>query len=167
MSTVHPIRFLEDYVIGATTVFRKGEVVTYSETPNLAVWVIDDFPSMPKGLTTTVDCHFVDVGFTEALAGWDHQQFYDAVIAAEDGLYAAMDVETWRQGPSYITIGAWIGDQTTAFRFMACVQAHGLGHVITPATLGVTDKAAADNMAGGGMVLLSGLKNPSEVTAGG
>ena len=164
-STASPFSRLHDYIDDATIVYRKGEVLSETTVNGLRVVTIDNFPALPEGLKTGVDCHFVTVGFTEKLAEWDHQEFYDAVIAAGQGSYVTMTKEIWAQGPSYITIGAWIGDQTTAFRFMACVQAHGLGRVLTPATLGITDPAAADASAGGGMVMLTGLKDPSTVEA--
>lgn len=157
-TTLKPLRELEDYVLASTVVYRKGEPITYSTDGHLKVITIDAFPALPDGPLSVVDCHFVSVGFTEALGQWDHAEFRARVLAAEHGLYAEMPESVWSQGPSYITIGAWIGDQTTAFRVMACIQAHGLGHVITPATLGVTDEAAANALAGGGYVLISGLK---------
>lgn len=160
--TINPLRELEDYVLGSTIVYRKGDVVSHQHLSNLDVVTVDNFPALPDGLRSVVDCHFVYVGFTEGLAVRSHRQFYDKILEAEHGAYAEMTKETWAQGPSYITIGAWIGDQTTAFRFMACVQAHGLAKVIIPATLGITDETAANNMAGGGFVMLSGLKEPSD-----
>lgn len=159
-TALHPLRELEDYVLSSTIVYRKGDVVKHYSMDHVDVISIDNFPELPKGLNTAVDCHFVTVGFTENLATWDHREFYDRTLAAERGAFADMTLEVWEQGPSYITIGAWIGDQTTAFRFMACAQAHGLGHVITPASLGITG-TAGDAIAGGGMILLSGLKEPS------
>jgi hypothetical protein len=78
------------------------------------------------------------------------------------GIFATMTPERWANGPSYLEIGGWIGDQSDAFKFMACVQAHGLGEVITPKRLHITDEVQANTMAGLGYVLLSGLKNPRE-----
>ncbi|MFL5865259.1 MAG: hypothetical protein ACJ780_31580 [Solirubrobacteraceae bacterium] len=158
-----PIVRVLDYVNDATIVYRKGEVITInSDGGTFTVVTIDNFPALPQGTTTTVDCHFVDVGFTEALAKWSHEEFYDAVMAAESGIFATMTPERWAAGPSYREIGGWIGDQSDAFKFMACVQAHGLGEVITPKRLHITDEVQANTMAGLGYVLLSGLKNPRE-----
>lgn len=157
-----PIVRILDYVNAATQVYRKGEMVEYATIGSLSVVTINNFPALPAGLRTTVDCHFVEVGFTEALADLDHQEFYDAVMAAQVGVFSAMDAEQWAKGPSYIQIGGWIGDQTDAFKFMACVQAHGLGEVITPKRLHITDEATANSMAGLGYILLSGIRNPKE-----
>jgi len=157
-----PIVRVLEYVNAATIVYRKGEVVTESDIGGIHVITIDNFPALPDGPRSTVDCHFVEVGFTEALATMDHAEFYDAVMAAQVGVFATMPPERWEAGPSYIEIGGWIGDQTDAFKFMACVQAHGLGEVITPARLHITEEALANQMAGLGYVLLSGIRNPKE-----
>ena len=151
---------LLSYVHQATIVYRKGEVITEHDIGALKVFVIDDFPALPEGLTTTVDCHFVNVGFTESLAGMSHQEFYELVIACPDGAFQSMHLEDWARGPSYIEIGRWIGDQTDAFRFMACCSAHGLGDVITPERLHIPE-ASRDLAAGNGYVLLSPLKAPA------
>lgn len=151
---------LQDYLQRATTVYRKGDVVSFEPRgSHVDVVVIDAFPALPEGLTTTIDCHYVHVGFTEALAELSHQEFYDLVASATEGVFQYMHISDWSSGPSYISIGAWLGDQTLAFQFMACVQAHGLGKVITPASLGVTGERG-EAMAGAGYVLLSGLNEP-------
>lgn len=159
-----PIVRLLQYVKSATVLYRKGEVVKETDVGPVHVVRIDNFPALPQGLTTTVDCHFVHVGFTEALAQWDHQEFYDAVIKAELGFFRNMGIGNWEAGPSYIEIGGWIGDQSDAFRFMGCAQAHGLAEVITPARLHITDEEKAEYMAGMGYVLLTGLKDPRQET---
>jgi hypothetical protein len=153
---------LVDYVEAATTVYRKGEVIKTSSIGEVHVLSIDLFPALPQDVTTTVDCHFVTIGFTEALATLSHAEFYELVLSCAHGHYQNMEQVDWSNGPSYIAIGAWIGDQTLAFRFMACVQAHGLGEVITPKRLHITDEAMADQMAGLGYIMLSGLRAPEQ-----
>lgn len=154
-----------DYVRASTTVFRKGEVVSRQITEGgLEVITIDAFPALPEGARTVVDCHFVTIGFTEHLASLSHREFFEAVLAAREGAFANMNLSDWAGGPSYIAVGAWIGDQTDAFRFMACVQAHGLGTVITPARLHITDPEQANLMAGAGYIMLSGLTEPPSTT---
>lgn len=158
--TTTPVRALLDYVRRSTTVYRKGDIITEDFIGAMRVITVDAFPALPEGATTTVDCHFVTIGFTEALAELSHEEFYAAIEAATDGVFSP--APTWSSGPSYIAIGGWIGDQTDAFRFMACVQAHGLGKIIVPAMLGVTDPDLADQMAGSGYVMITGIKNPQE-----
>lgn len=66
-------------------------------------------------------------------------------------------------GPSYIELGAFLGDQLRALMLMAVGEGAGLWRVITPETLHITG-AAADEMAGGGMVMISGYE-PTSVPA--
>jgi hypothetical protein len=60
-------------------------------------------------------------------------------------------------GPSYIEIGAEIGDQGAAFQLFALGKVLGLWSVITPATMGCTG-AEARQMAGRGFVMMSGYR---------
>lgn len=148
------MRKLVKYVQLSTVVYRKGEVVKAAEHS----LTIDAFPAQPA-TRHTVDCHFVTVGFTEHAPSWSHQQFYDAILACPHGEFRDMPLERWQGGPTYIEIGGWIGDQSLALLFMALGQEHGLWHVVTPARLGFTG-AQADDMAGRGMVLVSGIRQP-------
>ena len=145
---------LVEYVVLSTEVYRKGEVVTMSGQ----VVTIDAFPAQPA-TRHTVDCHFVTVGFTEHAPSWSHQQFSDAILACPRGEFRDMPLERWQGGPSYIEIGGWIGDQTLALRLMALGQEHDLWDVITPALFGITG-AEADVLAGNGLVLVSGIRQP-------
>jgi hypothetical protein len=158
MSITTQMHDLQDYVARSTCVYRKGDVVKTEG----AVTTIDAFPALPEGLDTAVDCHFVHVSFTEALAELSHREFYDLILSAKEGVFQLMNLSDWAKGPSYIAIGAWIGDQTVALQFMACVHAHGLGNIITPGRLGISG-AMADQMAGSGYVMLTGLQEPAEV----
>lgn len=147
-----------------TVGYRKGEIVTTTEvSDDLTVVVVDAFPATPdRG--RLVDVHFLNVGFTEAAA--DRQAFVDAFEAAiagdGQGEYVALNLKAFQSGPSYIAIGGWIGDQSLALHLMALVEFHGLGKVITPATLGV-EGDAADALAGNGYVMC--LLNKAQVPA--
>lgn len=152
------------YVRESTEVFRKGDVITVSDSPGLTVVTIDAFPALTDGTKTVVDCHFVNVGFTEALASLTHLEFYELVIDAKEGVFQHMELADWARGPSYIEIGRWIGDQTDAFRFMACATAHGLGSVITPERLHIPE-AMRDQAAGAGYIMLTGLSAPAQTEA--
>lgn len=148
-----------EYVQSATTVYRKGDVVTQQQEGGMRVVTVDAFPELPPG-SKVVDCHFVWVGFTEAFTTMTADELYQAITDTEAGMFRSMGPQSWANGPSYIEIGGWIGDQTLAFQFMACCVAHGLAnHVITPTLLGF-DETQADQLAGAGLVLLSPLTNP-------
>lgn len=143
------------YVRKATVVYRKGEVVKVSQSSV----TVDAFPERPAD-KQTVDCHFVTVGFTEHAPTLSHREFYEALVTNPEGEFTEITPSRWADGLSYIEIGGWIGDQTLAFQLLALGEVHGLWTVVTPAVLGFTDAALADSMAGGGLVMASGLKEP-------
>ncbi len=62
-------------------------------------------------------------------------------------------------GPSYIELGAVIGDQGAALQLFALGAVLGLWTVITPRTLGFDDEASIREMAGSGLVMMSGFKD--------
>lgn len=157
-----PLNELIDYVERATVTYRKGDVVKVSNSTALRVITIDAFPALPEGDTTTIDCHFVEVGFTEALAEHTHEEFAAMILAAADGEFARLTAKDWAGGPSYIAIGGWIGDQGRAFQFMAMCVAHGLADaVITPERLHITG-AEAEHLAGLGLVMLAPMRLGAE-----
>lgn len=145
-----PVRALAEVVEAQTTPHRKGEIVEIKDEPGLQVVNITNFPPVPQR-GTLVDMHFIQVGFTEAAA--DCEGFVEALRAAltVPGEFCEIDEHILRSGPSYITLGGWLGDQTLALRFMALCEFHELGQVITPKTMGM-DNEMADLMAGRGMI---------------
>jgi len=60
-------------------------------------------------------------------------------------------------GPSYIEVGGVIGDQGAAFQLFALGEVLGLWKVVTPKILGMDD-ATARQLAGSGMIMISGFK---------
>jgi hypothetical protein len=159
-TTKKPLEVLTDYVQRSTEVFRKGDIVTEirPEGSHVDVVIIDGFPKRPLD-RRVIDCHFVYIGLTEALAELSHEEFYDLVLSAKNGIFTTIDAGGWKRGPSYIEIGGWLGDQTLAFKFMACVEAHEMGEIVTPARLGITGPLA-DDLAGKGYVMITGLRDP-------
>jgi hypothetical protein len=155
-----PLEKVLKYVRESTVVYRNGEVVKEADIGGVHVITIDNFPALPEGLNTAVDCHFVHVGFTEGLAALTHLQFYEMIIDAREGAFQMMELADWARGPSYIEVGRWIGDQTDAFMFMACCVAHGLvKEIITPERLHIPE-AQRDAAAGNGYILLPPLIAP-------
>jgi hypothetical protein len=151
---VTAIRTLNEVITEQTLPFRKGEEVKVEVKDGITVVTIDGFPESPSH-GALVDVFFIQVGFSEAAA--DKAAF---VKAAQDALqpgageFSDMDAETLAQGPSYIALGGWLGDQTQALLFMALCAFHLGASIITPATLGITDEEPANELAGRGMVMV-------------
>lgn len=81
----------------------------------------------------------------------------DAAAEVESTLreyVGTLDPELMASGPSYIALGAEIGDQSMALRLMAFGETAGWWQVITPARLGI-EGAQADQMAGMGYVMVT------------
>ncbi len=97
-----------------------------------------------------VDLQFIVVGVNKEAA----EMCRDAVIEI---LAEYPEPERLAGGPSYIEVGAAIGDQGRAFQLFALGKVLGFWTIITPATLGITGDAAA-TLAGQGMVMISGYK---------
>lgn len=97
-----------------------------------------------------VDCHFIVVGVDKEMA----EKRREELLAV---LREYPQPERLAGGPSYMEVGAVIGDQAKAFQLFALGKVLGLWDVITPAKMGITG-AAADQMAGQGMVMITGLK---------
>lgn len=99
-----------------------------------------------------VDVHFMIVGVDVAKAA----RVKDELIAL---LASYPEQHRFRQGLSYIDVGAEIGDQASALRLFALGEALGLWKVITPAVLGIRDPQKAQALAARGFVMFSGF-NP-------
>lgn len=148
------IRDLNEVITEQTLPFRKGEEVRVEEKDGITVVTIDGFPPSPSH-GKLIDLCFIQVGFSEAAA--DKEAFVKATknaLLPGAGEFSDMDAKTLADGPSYITLGGWLGDQTQALLFMALCEFHGLGKVLTPAALGITDQEQALELAGRGMVMV-------------
>ena len=140
-------------ILRDTTVqLRKGEEVTEEQVGSVRRVDVYAMPheSEAEGNLVKVDCHFVVVGVDKAKA----EKHRDELIAILK-TYPAQD--RLAGGPSYIEVGAEIGDQGAAFQLFALGEALGLWQVITPKTVGIAG-AEADQLAGSGMVMISGFK---------
>lgn len=80
------------------------------------------------------------------------------------GVFNDVSPERLQDGPSYIEMGGWLGDQQRALIFMALGEHHGVWQVVTPMTLGF-DRGddEAKRMAGMGMVMIAGF-DPAVLT---
>ena len=97
-----------------------------------------------------IDCHFIVVGVEKATTEKYRQELIDI-------LNEYPNMERLKGGPSYIEVGAEIGDQGMAFKLFAAGQVLGFWQVMTPARMGITGPMA-DQMAGQGFVLITGYK---------
>jgi hypothetical protein len=95
-----------------------------------------------------VEMVLVTVAVDEAKAGYHRNDFLAL-------LHEYPYPEELASGPSYIAVGATVGDQLTAFRFMALGKVLKLWDVITPLSLGFEGEEAKER-AGLGYVLISG-----------
>lgn len=155
-------------ILNETTVqLRKGEI--YEGTPELVEQakngigedglegggVLEVF-AMPHESEINPDIEKVDLEFL--IIGVDK----DKAEARKEELIRILDEypspEILESGPSYITVGADIGDQGAAFQLFALGKVLGLWDIITPATLGVTGEQA-QQMAGSGFIMITGYKS--------
>jgi hypothetical protein len=141
-------------ILGATTIqFRKGEVIE-KHTVGDAVDVVEinmmphsdeAHPDLEK-----VDLEFLVIGVDKAKA---EQHRAELVSILSD--YPQPD--RLAGGPSYIEVGAEIGDQGAAFQLFALGKVLGLWDVITPKAMGFEGPEARE-MAGRGFVMMTGFK---------
>ena len=80
----------------------------------------------------------------------------EALLALLEKYYPEMD--RLRMGPSYIEIGAALGSQQVALLLLGLGELVGLWEVISPKTFGITDPQKAQELAGWGFVMCSGVK---------
>lgn len=67
--------------------------------------------------------------------------------------------DVMKGGPSYIHLGGLIGDQGMALQTMGLGEALGLWKVITPRTLGFSGDEEVKELAGRGLVMISGYSH--------
>lgn len=107
---------------------------------------------------------FIDLGFfqvtiedAEGKPQLTAEEFLPVLRAAfeqKTGEFADMDLEGFLQGPSYITLGAWLGDQGVAIALIGVGALLELWDVASPETLGITGPEA-DSMRGMGFLFPS------------
>lgn len=157
-------------ILDETTVpLRKGEVVHGDAA--LVEAIKSGADELPGGIVTIdamphhselrpemrkVDCHSLFVGVHEEIAKERRAELVEI-------LRNYPQPERLAGGPSYIEVGAQIGDQGAALQLYALGEVLGFWSVITPAKLGITGPEA-DSLAGGGMVMISGFR-PDSATA--
>jgi hypothetical protein len=138
-------------ILRHTTVqLRKGDVVTETKAGPVTVIQIDAMPHESEAIPSLelVDMEFLTIGVDKAEAA-----------KHEAELITILDTyprpERLAGGPSYIEVGAEIGDQGAAFQLFALGKVLGLWKIITPKTLGISG-AHAKELAGSGMIMITG-----------
>lgn len=150
------------HILGETTCqLRKGEEI--EGTPELVEQIkrgdkelkgggvveIYDMPHVSEARPdlNKIDMEFVVIGVDRKKAEEHKQELIE--------ILNEMDPQMMRDGPSYIHMGAEIGDQGAAFQLFALGKTLGLWNVITPKSFGFSGEEAR-RLAGAGMVLMSG-----------
>jgi len=152
-------------ILQETTIqLRKGEIVhgdkhlvdAINEGRRLdeqagGVVTIDNMPhvSEAKQSLEKVDMEFLVVGVDKAHAEQRKSELIEIIKS-----YPHPD--RLAGGPSYIEVGAEIGDQGAAFQLFALGHVLGLWKVITPATMGIHGDDAL-KMAGSGFIMITGF----------
>lgn len=120
---------------------EPGGVVTIDAMPH----VDEAKPNIEK-----VDMEFLVIGVDKVRA-----EAHRAELVELLGKYPHPD--RLAAGPSYIEVGAEIGNQAAAFQLFALGKVLGLWEVITPALFGMTGEEARQ-AAGAGYIMMSGYK---------
>jgi hypothetical protein len=148
-------------ILDATTAqYRKGpEIIERREGP-LEVVEVFAMPHIDEVFArddiVKVDVHFMVIGVDAAKAA----AYRDELI---EMLRSYPQPDRLAGGPSYIEMGAAVGDQGAALRLFALGQVLKFWSVVTPAAFGLKGKDA-DDMAGVGYVMITGWRDrPSPV----
>lgn len=97
-----------------------------------------------------VDLEFLTIGVNRAKAEERKSELIEI-------LDAYPEPERLRGGPSYIEVGAVIGDQGAAFQLFALGKVLGIWDVITPTAMGFSGQEA-EQMAGSGFIMITGYR---------
>lgn len=151
---------IQEIIQATTSEFRKGEAVEKSVVGNLEVVEVFAMPHIneaPKDIVL-VDVIFEWVGVDLPAAEAHKAELVEWLNQYPGGLI---------DGPSYIAVGAELGDQGLALRLFALGEVLGLWQVITPKNFlqsvvpgaSFNDQQVKD-MAGNGFIMISGYKKP-------
>lgn len=146
MNTARLYEILSD----CTVQLRKGaEVEERTEDSGLRVKEIFAMPheSAAPPAVEKIDMVFLTIGVDKAKAEKHRAELFQILS----------EYPRFKDGPSYIEVGAEIGDQGAAFQLFAVGKVLGFWDVITPHALGFEGDEARE-MAGRGHIMVSGLR---------
>jgi hypothetical protein len=156
------VKRLYEILAETTCQLRKGEVLEGSPQlveqakrgEELTAGGVLEVYAMPheseaKPDVEKVDMEFVVIGVSRAAA---EERKAEVVSIMKE----YPQPERLAGGPSYIEVGAEIGDQGAAFQLFALGKVLGLWDVVTPASLGFSGQEARQ-MAGAGYVMITGF----------
>ena len=147
---------LRQLVADCSAQFRKGEEVVDASTDSLRVTHVFDMPPVSDAENLRkVDVHFVVIGVDTARAEESREEIKNIILANSDELQI-------KEGPSYISTGAVLGDQGFALQLYGVGAVLGFWKIITPETLGLSD-GLADAAAGNGYIMVDGF-DPDGIT---
>ena len=139
-------------ILNETTIqLRKGAEIEQRTVDVMQVTEVFAMPheSEARPDLERVDMELLTIGVDKAKAE-DHKADLIAVLREYP------KPERLAGGPSYIEVGAEIGDQGAAFQLFALGKVLGLWDVITPTKLGITGEQARQ-MAGNGFIMMTGF----------
>jgi len=153
-------------ILNETTVqLRKGEIIHGDKPLVDAIKAGVESDKLPGGVVTfdmmptvaeaadgleKVDLEFLVIGVHKAKA----EQHRAELIGL---LNTYPNPDSLASGPSYIAVGAEIGDQGSAFQLFALGKVLGLWDVITPGLFGMEGEEARD-AAGRGFIMMTGYR---------
>lgn len=148
------LRTLQDALPRWVRLERRVDTPEVSISKGDGVTVVE-LNTLPQASPDAVraDVHFVLVGPTE---GFPDREELVATVAGAFGASEFGEPLTGADlaaGPSYITLGGWLGSQDLGLMLIGAVELAGIAKAITPAALGITGPDA-DQMAGVGFVML-------------
>lgn len=134
-----------------TVLLRQGEEVTEEQIGRTTVTTIQTMPHESEAPTLEkIDLALVTVGV-------DRQKAEERKEAFLECLRQYPDQAQLKGGPSYIHLGAEIGDQGAALRMMALGAVLEIWQLMTPMTMGFNGKEARD-YAGTGFLFATGYR---------
>jgi hypothetical protein len=124
-------------------------VVSQREVSGVRVTEVLGFPEAPADAEhgtfteTSPDRVRADVHFVEIAPSPDFPDREELIEAVKDALGEGefgitMSADDLAGGPSYITLGGWLGSQDLALMLIGAVELAGIAKAITPKVLGMT-----------------------------
>ena len=146
------LKLLHEILSHTTVQLRKGEVVREEQVGPLKVITIDAMPHVDEAMPSLelVDMEYLTVGVDKQEA----EKRKEDLISILDSY---PEPERLSAGPSYIEVGAVVGDQGAALQLFALGKVLGLWEILTPRTFGINGERVME-LAGLGFLMISGYK---------